>query len=101
MAVPGFDKGSPTADVVNNMAAITMEVIVRVNQFEKEISSIMGIEQYLCMRFGDSSFPRQQLQVQTPVGKFPGEDKRKQLTAGEWYHIALTWDLAAKTICFI
>ena len=50
------------------------------------------------MRFGDSSFPRQQLQVQTPVGKFPGEDKRKQLTAGEWYHIALTWDLAAKTI---
>lgn len=100
VAVPGFDKGSPTADVVNNMTAITMEVIVRVNQFEKEISSIMGIEQYLCMRFGDSSFPRQQLQVQTPVGKFPGEDKRKQLTAGEWYHIALTWDLAAKTICF-
>lgn len=100
VAVPGFDKGSPTADVVNDLSAVTMEAIVRVNQFEKEITSIMGIEQYFCMRIGDTSFPRQQLQVQTPVGKFPGEDKRKQLTAGEWYHIALTWDLAAKTICF-
>lgn len=100
VAVPGFDAGSPTADVVNNLPAVTMEVIVRVNQFEKEISSIMGIEQYLCMRFGDSSFPRQQLQIQTPAGKFPEASTAKSLQAGEWYHIAMTWDLATKTIAF-
>lgn len=77
VAVPGFDKGSPTADVVNNLTAITMEAIIRINQFDDEtdISSIMGIEQYLCVRLGDTSFPRQQLQVQTPVGKFPTADK--------------------------
>lgn len=77
VAVPGFDKGSPTADVVNNLTAITMEAIIRINQFDDEtnISSIMGIEQYLCVRLGDVDFPRQQLQVQTPVGKFPTADK--------------------------
>lgn len=102
VAVPGFDKGSPTADVVNNLTAITMETIIRINQFDDEtdISSIMGIEQYLCVRLGDVDFPRQQLQVQTPVGKFPTADKKLQLQAGEWYHIALTWDLNTQVIAF-
>lgn len=102
VAVPGFDKGSPTADVVNNLTAITMEAIIRINQFDDktDISSIMGIEQYLCVRLGDTGFPRQQLQVQTPVGKFPTADKKLQLQAGEWYHIALTWDLNTQVIAF-
>lgn len=46
VTVPGFDKGSPTADVVNNLSSVTMEAIIRVNSFQQEISSIMGIEQY-------------------------------------------------------
>jgi len=100
VTVPGFDKGSPTADVVNNLSAITMEAIIRVNSFQKEISSIMGIEQYYLMRIGDASFPNQQLQVQSPYGKFPEASKQKLLLAGEWYHVALTWDLAATTIAF-
>ena len=46
VTVPGFDKGSATADVVNNLSAVTMEAIIRVNTFDEgtEISSIMGIE---------------------------------------------------------
>ena len=100
VAVPGFDKGSPTADVVNNLSAITMEAIIRVNSFQKEISSIMGIEQYYLMRIGDASFPNQQLQVQSTFGKFPEASKQKLLLAGEWYHVALTWDLANATIAF-
>lgn len=100
VAVPGFDKGSPTADVVNHLQAITMECIVRVNQFQGEISSIMGIEQYLLMRFGDVNFERRQLQTQTTYGKFPESTKAKNLNAGQWYHVALTWDLASQTICF-
>lgn len=102
VAVPGFDKGSPTADVVNNLTAVTMEAIVRVNKFddETEISSIMGIEQYLCMRLGDKEFPRQQLQIQSPFGKFPESNKQKLLLTGEWYHVALTWNLATTTIAF-
>lgn len=100
VAVPGFDKGSPTADVVNNLSAVTMECIVRVNNFEGNISSVMGVEQYFMMRFGDVNFERQQLQTQTPIGKFPESSKAKNLKAGEWYHVALTWDLPSQTICF-
>lgn len=102
VTVPGFDKGSQTADVVNNLNAVTMEAIVRVNAFDEgtDISSIMGIEMYLQMRLGDTSFPRQQLQVQTTFGKFPAESKNKLLKTGEWYHVALTWDLSSKTIAY-
>lgn len=73
VTVPGFDKGSATADVVNNLSAVTMEAIIRVNTFDEgtEISSIMGIEMYLQMRLGDANFPRQQLQVQTTLVNFP------------------------------
>lgn len=100
VAVPGFDKGSPTADIVNNLSAVTMECIFRVNSFGKEISSVMGIEQYFLMRIGDANFPNQQLQTQTTFGKFPEASKQKLLSAGQWYHVALTWDLASSTICF-
>ena len=100
VTVPGFDKGSPTADVVNNLSAVTMEAIIRVNSFQPEISSIMGIEMYLQMRIGDANFPNQQLQVQTTYGKFPDASKQKLLLAGEWYHVALTWDLATATIAY-
>lgn len=100
VAVPGFDKGSPTADVVNNLSAITMECIIRPNAFQENISSIMGIEQYLLMRLGDTNFERQQLQTQTTFGKFPESSRSKALQPGQWYHVALTWDLASATICF-
>ena len=63
--VPGFDKGSSTADVVNNMKQLTYEAIIRVNNFKngvtaREISTIMGIEQYSLFRLGDAGFPAQQ-----------------------------------------
>ena len=100
VTVPGFDKGSPTSDVVNNLSAVTMEAIIRVNSFQQEISSIMGIEQYFLMRIGDKDFPNRQLQTQTTFGKFPEISNQKLLLAGEWYHVALTWDIATATIAF-
>lgn len=96
--VPGFDLGSPTADVVNNMAKMTYEAIIRVNKFENSISSIMGIEQYCLLRIGDSGFPRQQVQFSSPGDvKFPKADNSKQLQPGEWYHVAVTYDTENKT----
>lgn len=100
VAVPGFDKGSSTSDVVNNLSAVTMEAIIRVNSFQQEISSIMGIEQYFLMRIGDKEFPNRQLQTQTTFGKFPEINNQKLLLAGEWYHVALTWAIATATIAF-
>lgn len=106
--VRGFDgpdekagtPGSPTAGVVNDMNQLTYEAIVRVNDFgddKKDISTIMGIEQYCLFRFGDANFPQQQLQFAVHEIKFPAADKSKLLQAGEWYHLAITHDTETRT----
>lgn len=97
--VPGFVAGSPTADVVNGLKQLTFEAIVRVNKFDPltEISTIMGIEQYCLFRFGDSNFPRQQLQFAANEIKFPNANEAKLLQPGEWYHVAVTYDTEAKS----
>lgn len=101
--VPGFDAGSPTADVVNNMTQLTYEAIIRVNNFQnetstKEISTIMGIEQYCLFRIGDAGFPMQQLQFSSPgENKFPNADNGKLLQPNEWYHVAVVYDTEKKT----
>lgn len=100
--MPNGGTPNPSAACVNDMKAVTYEAIIRVNNFDAdtEISSIMGVEQYMCMRLGDANFQRQQLQLEGPGGKFPGSNKSKLLNPGEWYHIALTYDIAAKTMIF-
>lgn len=95
--IPGFDAGSPTADVVNNLKQLTYEAIIRVNKFENEITSIMGIEQYCLFRIGDSGFPKQQLQFSAHEVKFPKPDNSKLLQPNEWYHVAVTYDTENKT----
>lgn len=101
--VPGFDAGSPTSDVVNNMKQLTFEAIIRVNNFKndaftKEISTIMGIEQYCLFRIGDAGFPEQQLQFSSPgEKKFPNADNSKLLQPSEWYHVAVVYDTEKKT----
>ena len=96
--VPGFEAGSPTADVVNGLKQLTFEAVLRVNKFDPltDISTIMGIEQYCLFRFGDSGFPRQQLQFAANEVKFPKADDGKLLQPGEWYHVAVTYDSEAK-----
>ncbi len=98
--VPGFEAGSPTADVVNGLKQLTFEAVIRVNRFDPltEISTIMGIEQYCLFRFGDSGFPRQQLQFAANEIKFPKADDGKLLQPGEWYHVAVTYDTEAKIV---
>ena len=102
--VPGFDAGSPTADVVNNIKQLTYEAIIRVNNFKtdefpkKDIATIMGIEQYCLFRIGDAGFPLQQLQFSSPgENKFPNADTGKLLQPSEWYHVAVVYDTEKKT----
>ena len=103
---PTLDKASEGSMLFNNLTAVTYEAIVRVDDFSKhsEISTIMGVENYLLLRIGDASFPRQQIQfdgsgdsAQTPgFGKFPKKDETKLLNPGEWYHIAATYSYATR-----
>lgn len=99
--VPGFETPEGKA-AVNGLKALTYEVLVNVNDFKGDsgISSIMSVEQHCLLRFGDTGFPRQQLQTQIGGSKFPEADNSKELQPGEWYHIALTWDIATTKICF-
>lgn len=91
---PTLDEAGPQSEIFNGLKAVTYEIIVRVKSFNQavSISSVMGVEQYLLLRFGDSGFPRQQLQVQAGANKFPDADDVLSLEAGEWYHLALTYD---------
>lgn len=64
----------------------------------------MGVEQYLLLRIGDTNFERQQLQFDgsgagSKFGKFPERDATKNLSAGQWYHVACTYDQATRRVC--
>lgn len=89
--------------ILKDLTACTMEALVYVDDFAYSgphntpgtsiISTIMGVEDYFLLRFGDADFPRAQLQLSGLGGKFPDIDKSKQLNTKTWYHVAVTYDL--------
>lgn len=100
---PKLDTWGPLAERYSNLKAITYEAIIRVDNFSKhaEISTIMGIEDYLLLRIGDTNFERQQLQFDgsgVGFGKFPKKDDLKLLNEKEWYHIAATYDQETRIV---
>ena len=103
ITLPKLDEWGPLAERYSNLTAITFEAFIFVYDFSKhkEISTIMGIENYLLVRIGDSNFERQQLQFDgsgVGFGKFPKKDDLKLLNAGEWYHIAATYDQETRIV---
>ena len=100
MWVPSFETEAGQAPI-KGLSALTYEAIVNINEFKTEgasamiqISSIMGVEQHCLLRIGDAGYPREQLQLQVGGTKFPAANAGPTLSAGEWYHIAFTWDIA-------
>ena len=96
---------------LKELGQITMEALIYVEDFTysgpsntagaSDISTIMGVEQHFLMRIGDTSFPRQQLQMQGPDGvKFPAADRAKSLNAMTWYHIALVYNAKEHFIAY-
>lgn len=108
---PSLDKYSPNSMIFNGLTAVTYEALVFIDDFVKSssmgvpvsISTIMGVEQYLLLRIGDTNFEREQLQFDgsgngSGFGKFPGRDDTKKLESGRWYHIACTYDQVTRTV---
>lgn len=81
--------------VVNNLSKITMEALIRARDFDRQISTVMGIEGTFLIRLGDAGFPSNQIQVATSSGNFPSGDSKKGLPTNEFVHIALTYDSSA------
>ena len=98
---------SPQANAYNGLTAVTYEALIYLDQFDLtndfgacNISSVMGVEQYLLMRIGDTNFERQQIQFDgsgVGFGKFPASSADKKLYEGQWYHVACTYDQVTST----
>lgn len=108
---PTLDKYGTNSSAWNGLTAMTYEALIYIDQFATtdaeglpvNISSVLGVEQYLLLRIGDTNFERQQLQFDgsgsgSQFGKFPGKDATKNLEAGRWYHVACTYDQTTRTV---
>lgn len=90
--------------VYNSLTAVTYEALIYIDKYDKDvdISTVMGVEQYLLLRIGDANFERQQLQFDgsgsgTQFGKIPSKsDASKILSTGQWYHVAASYDQAKR-----
>ena len=102
---PLMDTPGEVADAYNGLTALTYEALVNVDRFDLDnkdgvcnISTVMGVEQYLLLRIGDANFERQCLQFDgsgngSQFGKLPSNsDPAKKLYSGSWYHVACTYD---------
>lgn len=102
---PLMDTTGEVADAYNGLTALTYEALVNVDRFDLNnkdgvcnISTVMGVEQYLLLRIGDANFERQCLQFDgsgngSQFGKLPSKsDPAKKLYSGSWYHVACTYD---------
>lgn len=107
---PTLDKYSESSKDWNGLRAVTYEALIYIDEFVKtntegnpvNISSVMGVEQYLLLRIGDTNFYADQLQVDgsgVSLGKFPEKNKGKLLSLEEWYHVAFTYDLKTGIAC--
>lgn len=103
---PAMEVPGPVADAYNGLTALTYEALINVDRFDLQndfgacnISSVMGVESYMCLRIGDTGIERQQLQFDGggKFGKLPAKgDASKNLSSGQWYHVACTYDQAER-----
>lgn len=85
-----FPKWDGTADKLGVAHAITLETMLNVSEFHKEINTIMGIEGRFLLRFGDAGVPINKLQVATVNGNYPVDC---EFETNRWYHIACTYEM--------
>lgn len=84
---------SPTnATGLNGLSEMTMQCMVKIDEFGKLISTIMGIEGNFLLRIGDAGVPENQLQLATSNGNVT--DASWQFKTGEWIMVAFTFNSA-------
>lgn len=81
---------------LRSLTSITMETLIRNRNFDRMISTVMGIEGKFLIRLGDAGFPSNQIQIATTSGNFPDGDSNKGLPVNEWVHLAFTYDAGTK-----
>lgn len=79
-----------------SLRQFTAEALIYPRNFDKMLSTVMGIEGQFLIRIGDSGIPYSQLQIATSNGNFTSSDLA--IPTNEWTHIAMTYDADATTI---
>lgn len=82
---------SPGTSTLNGMSQVTMEALVRIDKFGKQISTVMGIEGKFLFRIGDAGVPENQLQL-AASDNGNVTDAAWQIPTNEWVHIAATYN---------
>jgi hypothetical protein len=83
---------------LNNLSQITMEGLIRVRNYDRMISTFMGIEGRFLIRLGDANFPTNQIQVATSRGNYPGSNALLGLSTNEWVHVAVTYNASTSQV---
>lgn len=78
------------------MRKFTAEALIYPRNFDRMLTTIMGIEGKFLIRVGDSGIPSNQLQVATSEGNYTNSDLL--IPTNTWTHIAVTYDADAKEV---
>ena len=78
------------AGVLNGLRTITVEALVRADELNNKISTLMGIEGKFLLRFSDQGLPGNQLQLATTSTS--ATNPNWTIETGKWVHIAFTYD---------
>lgn len=79
---------STTVEKLGVATALTLEAMVNIDEYHKEINTIMGIEGRFLLRFGDAGLKENILQIATFAGNEVVDFDFKTNT---WYHIACVY----------
>ena len=79
---------STTVSKLGVATALTLEAMVNIDEFHKEINTIMGIEGMFLLRFGDAGIKENTLQIATFNGN---EVVNFDFKTNTWYHIACVY----------
>lgn len=75
---------------LGGITALTVQALVKFDEFGKLISTICGIEGNFLLRIGDAGLPDNQLQLATSNGNVT--DASWQFKTGVWYRMTFTFD---------
>ena len=78
------------AGVLIGLKTITVEALVRADELNNKISTLMGVEGGFLLRFSDQGLPGNQLQLATGAGN--ATNSNWTIETGKWVHIAFTYN---------
>ena len=80
------------AGTLRNLSEITMEALIRPDDFPNMLATVMGVEGGFLFRIGDAGIPPNQVQLATPSGNVT--NAAWQVPTKVWTHLALTYNSA-------